>query len=112
MKKSANNTPSYTWGNNCKGWPLAEDQSLRVIEEEMPPGTEEQLHYHEKAAQVFYILKGEAEFQVGEETILAAQGESLQIPAGHPHKISNKSNQNIRFLVISAPTTNGDRINL
>ncbi len=112
MKKSATNTTPYTWGSNCKGWPLAEDTSLRVIEEEMPPNTAEQLHYHEKAAQVFYILKGQAEFQLDEETMLVAQGESLHIAAGKKHRISNKSNQNIRFLVISSPTTNGDRVNL
>lgn len=112
MKKSTANTTAYTWGDNCKGWPLLEEQMLRVIEEEMPPNTAEQLHYHEKAAQLFYILEGEAEFQVNEETIHVNRGESLHIPAGTKHRISNKSNQNIRFLVISAPTTIGDRTDL
>jgi quercetin dioxygenase-like cupin family protein len=112
MKKSTANTSAYTWGDNCKGWPLLEEPTLRVIEEEMPPGTAEQLHYHEKAVQIFYILEGQAEFQVDEETIQVTKGESLHITAGKKHRIRNTSNQTIRFLVISAPTTIGDRVNL
>lgn len=111
MKKSTANTTAYTWGEHCKGWPLLQEQALSVIEEEMPPGTAEQLHYHKKAMQLFYLLEGEAEYEIESENIIVSKGESLQIHPGQKHRIRNKSKTNIRFLVISAPTTTGDRIN-
>jgi len=36
-------------------------------------------------------------------------GMALHIPPGTVHAITNDSQQKIRFLVISAPTTRGDR---
>ena len=54
----------YTWGQNCDGWQLVKGASLSVIQEQMPPGTSEVRHFHQKAQQFFFILSGEAAMEV------------------------------------------------
>lgn len=112
MPKSIRNAEHYVWGEKCDGWHLLKTDSLSVIQELMPPGTSEQLHYHERAQQLFYILEGIAHFEVeGEELIVHAK-ESLHILPATKHKIQNRQkNELLHFLVISVPKSHGDRIN-
>ena len=112
MITSTENAEHYIWGDNCDGWPLLRSDSLSVIQERMPPGTAEQLHYHERAQQVFYILSGTATFEVESETWTVLAGQSLHIPPTARHRISNITDIDLHFLVISEPKTQGDRINL
>jgi len=109
---STENAEHYIWGTNCDGWHLFRSDSLSVIQERMPPGTAEQLHYHVHAQQVFYVLSGTATFQIegGTETVKA--GQSLHIPKNTKHNISNNGAEDLHFLVISEPKSHGDRVNL
>ena len=109
---SIKNAEHYTWGNACDGWHLLKSDSLSVIQERMPPATGEQLHYHHFAQQVFYILSGTATFKAGDHVQMASAGESVHIPANTKHQISNESNADLHFLVISEPKSYGDRVNL
>ena len=112
MITSTQNAEHYTWGDNCDGWPLLRSDSLSVIQECMLPGTGEQLHYHERAQQVFYILSGAATFEVdGEEKVVQA-GQSIHIKPNTKHRILNKGNVDLHFLVISEPKSHGDRVNI
>lgn len=112
MITSTENAEHYTWGAQCDGWPLLRSDSLSVIQERMPPGTSEQLHYHERAQQVFYILSGTATFEIEGvlETVLPNQ--SIHIQPGARHRIVNDGDVDLHFLVISEPKTLGDRVNL
>jgi mannose-6-phosphate isomerase-like protein (cupin superfamily) len=109
---SAENAEHYTWGAHCDGWPLLISDSLSVIQERMPPGTSEQLHYHERAQQVFYILSGTATFDVEGELKTVFANQSIHIPAGTKHRILNNGDVDLHFLVISEPKTRGDRVDL
>lgn len=111
-KISINNAEHYTWGENCDGWHLLKNDDLSVIEEKMPPGSFEQLHFHTEAQQVFYILSGEALFQINQNETRLARGETIHVPAGIPHKISNTADTDLRFIVISSPKAHGNRVNL
>jgi mannose-6-phosphate isomerase-like protein (cupin superfamily) len=112
MINSTENTEHYKWGDNCDGWPLLRSDSLSEIEERMPPGTSEQLHYHERAQQVFYILSGTASFEVeGEEKTVQA-GQSIHVQPKTKHRILNNGDVDLHFLVISEPKTQGDRVNI
>lgn len=104
-KVSKNEAAHYIWGDRCDSWVLVDKDTLSVKLESMPPNTRENAHYHAKASQFFYLLKGEALFHIndGESVTVLAQ-EGLLI-----HFIENKSNEAIDFLVISQPTTNNDR---
>ncbi|MEO6732985.1 MAG: cupin domain-containing protein [Ferruginibacter sp.] len=107
---SVNNADHYIWGQNNHGWHLLKNDELSVIEERMNPDSSEHLHYHEQAQQLFYILSGEATFKLEEKEIHLAAGETMHVPPGLPHKISNNGAAYLRFLVISTPESHGDRI--
>ena len=77
----------------------------------MPPGTKEQLHFHFKAQQFFYILKGTATFYSNHEKSTVEANTGILIPAGVKHYIANETQFEIEFLVVSQPTTTNDRKN-
>ena len=106
------NAEHYKWGENCDGWHLLKSDSLNVIQECMPPGTAEAMHYHEHAQQLFYILEGTATFELNEELIKAVAKESIHIPKGTKHRIKNDGDRDLVFLLISEPRAQNDRINL
>ena len=106
---SRNTQTAYKWGEGGVGWPLVDTDGLMVIEETLSPGCSEKRHYHKKAAQFFYILEGSAVMNIDGHNIILAQGMGLQIQAETCHAIANESSNEIRFLVISAPSTRSDR---
>lgn len=110
---SRENAEHFTWGENCQGWNLVRNADLSVIEEMMPPGTAEQIHRHPVARQFFYILSGDAVMEFGDQKVAMGPGQGVAVNPGVPHRIRNLSNTEVRFLVISQPSTkNGDRENL
>ena len=56
----------YFWKKVCEGWHLVERDDLSVIAEKMPPRTAEDMHYHQKAQQFFYVLSGQAAMRFSE----------------------------------------------
>lgn len=112
MIHSKDNCEHYIWGNNCDSWVLKDTSGLSIKQEKMPSGTSEKLHFHQQASQFFYILKGEALFDVDHERISVKAGESISIEPKTQHYISNNSGEELEFLVISNPSTNNDRIEI
>ena len=55
-------------------------------------------------------MAGEATFEVGEETVQLGLQESLHVPPGTPHRITNHGPADLHFLIISEPQAHGDRI--
>lgn len=109
---SLQNAAHYNWGNNCDGWFLLKTDAINVIREKMPAGAAEQLHFHERAQQLFYILEGIASFEIEGEIIIVKANESIAISPGRKHSIANKNSDELHFLVISQPNSHGDRINI
>jgi mannose-6-phosphate isomerase-like protein (cupin superfamily) len=102
----------YKWGTGCDGWRLLNRADLSVIQERIPPGLGEVLHFHERARQVFYVLEGHLEIEVASEKMVLALGDSLEIAPLQHHRVTNTSDSDAHFLVISSPSTTGDRTNL
>ena len=102
----------YKWGNNCEAWNLVERSDISIKLESMPARTEEALHYHKQAQQFFYLLKGKAVFEVDDVILIVHEGEGLQIEAGRKHRIMNKEEQALEFIVYSQPSAKDDRYNL
>lgn len=101
----------YVWGDGCDGWNLVEGPSLSVKRERMPPHTAEQRHYHERARQFFYILKGTALFETDQGRISVQAEQGLEIAPGIRHRILNEGSEDLEFILSSQPSTAGDRIN-
>ena len=114
MRKTSRLEPlrRYGWGRDCTGWELSEAEGLSVKEESMPPGTAEKLHVHHLATQVFYILGGEATFEIETQRVRAMAGESVTIRPGERHRILNESQVELIFILSSAPSTRNDRTDI
>jgi mannose-6-phosphate isomerase-like protein (cupin superfamily) len=106
------NTEQYSWGEGCDGWRLLKGDDLSVIQERVPPGKAEVMHYHNHARQFFYILEGQAQMAFENEVIPLQKGDGIEIPPHTRHRFENISDQDVIFLVISAPKSQGDRIDL
>jgi len=102
----------YTWGSACDGWHLLKSDSLSIIQERMPRSASEKLHYHERSRQFFYILSGEATFEIDGLTCRIASGKGVLIKPGARHRILNESDSDLEFIVISEPKSHGDRIDM
>jgi mannose-6-phosphate isomerase-like protein (cupin superfamily) len=100
----------YTWGRGCDGWHLVQSAALSIIEERMPPGASEVRHYHEKANQFFYVLRGSLSIEVGGKELLLSPGQGMDVPAGAPHQVRNRDTVDAEFLVVSNPPSHGDRV--
>jgi mannose-6-phosphate isomerase-like protein (cupin superfamily) len=102
----------YRWGTDCDGWNLVAEDGLSVKLEQMPSGSAEGLHYHVSAGQFFFILKGEAVFEVEGSRSLLKEQEGIHIRAGEKHRIINESAQSLEFILCSQPATTHDRYNI
>ena len=101
----------YKWGEECDGWNLVDEASISVKQEKMPAGTSEKNHFHNKAEQFFYILKGVAEIEIEGKLFRLNIGEGLHIKAGVQHRIFNTGNEDLEFILCSTPSTVNDRVN-
>lgn len=109
MKVSRSNTEHYIWGDQCDGWHLLKQRDLSIIHEKMPPHTAETRHYHENSQQFFFVLEGTATIEIAGETFELEAHEGIHVAPHTPHQMFNKSDRDIQFLVISEPTSRGDR---
>ncbi len=112
MIRARKNSEHYAWGTSCDGWRLVDTPNLSIIEEEMPPGTEEVLHYHNNSNQFFYMLEGTASFIIDGKECSVKPNEGIYIEVGNPHSIINRSGEKIKFLVVSNPSTRNDRVEI
>lgn len=112
MIKNLKNAEHYIWGDVCEGWRLLDQPDLSVIQERIPPGAGEVRHYHARARQLFFVLEGELVIDVSHDRFQLQAKDSLEVTPGDAHSVRNNGAADAVFLVISAPTTRGDRTNL
>lgn len=109
---SIENAEHYLWGGNCDGWHLLRRDDMSVIQERVPAGGAEVMHYHERARQFFYILEGEGKMIFDDHEVFLQMGQGLEIPPMIKHQFKNGSRAEVHFLVISVPSTRLDRVNV
>jgi mannose-6-phosphate isomerase-like protein (cupin superfamily) len=111
MVVSIENAEHYIWGDICDGWHLLKRDDMSVIQERVPAGGTEVMHYHGRARQFFYILDGEGTMALEGQVIVLKKGQGIEISPEVEHQFRNQSNADVHFLVLSVPSTRGDRIN-
>lgn len=109
-KISRNTAEHYCWKEICDGWHFMKRDDMSVIAEKMPPHTAEDMHCHRKARQFFYILSGEAVMKLSDNEIVIYAGEGIEIVPGTAHQMTNRTDSELEFLVISTPKSHGDKI--
>ena len=107
---SKGNAEHYVWGGDCDGWHLVKGEGLSVIHERMPPGRSEVRHYHERSRQFFFVLAGQLTLEVGGTRFVVGPQAGLEVLPLAPHQALNEGAADVEFLVISQPTTRGDRV--
>jgi quercetin dioxygenase-like cupin family protein len=83
-----------------------EGDELEVLEFWCEPGFGPiEPHVHEDHADSFYVLEGEVEFTIGDETTRAGPGTWVAAPPGVRHGFAIPGPGPVRFLNIHAPGT-------
>jgi mannose-6-phosphate isomerase-like protein (cupin superfamily) len=107
------NVEHYTWGGaqgaDCDGWYLVKTPELTVIEELMPPGTQEERHQHSKTRQFFFVLEGELTIEVEHHDFVVGAGKGIEVHPGQAHQAINRGAVAMRMVVTSQPDSHGDR---
>jgi mannose-6-phosphate isomerase-like protein (cupin superfamily) len=106
------NAEHYRWGEVCDGWHLLKVNDLSVIRERVPPGGVEMRHRHMRARQFFYVLEGAAMLEVDGVSHALTAGQGLHVPPGAAHRFGNESDADVHFIVVSAPKSHGDRVDI
>ncbi|BCE03800.1 cupin domain-containing protein [Marinicellulosiphila megalodicopiae] len=109
---STQNSEHYKWADICDGWHLLKSENLSVIEELVPPGSTETLHYHCRAEQFFYVLSGQATMIINDSRKIIESFSGIYVPKNAKHQLINETDQALRFLVISTPPSHGDRVDI
>lgn len=74
-----------------------------LTEWEALPGFDTGLHVHERLEETWYVLDGELEFRIGEETLTAKPGTTVFVPPHVPHAFANRGDANATFLMTMSP---------
>ena len=76
--------------------------ALSTVEVTEPPGAEAPLHVHRRDDESFWIIEGDATFEVGGQSIVAQAGDYIFGPRGIPHRYTVGAN-GCRLLFILTP---------
>lgn len=87
---------------NVVSWDQGEKYAIQLSV--TPPGGGGYSHYHADMDQIFYILSGQYEFSNGEQTTVLTSGQSVLFKAGEYHASINKTDSEVRCLVITVTT--------
>jgi len=79
--------------------------AFSFMERTLPPGGRKPPpHIHTNCEEAFYVLDGEIEFFLGEETVIGRPGSFVHVPGGVSHTFGNAATTTAsRLLIIHAP---------
>ncbi len=75
-----------------------------LIETANGPSTGVRLHVHEREDETWFVIEGEYEFQVGDQTFHARAGDYVFGPRGVPHRYANRTASLSRALIMVTPS--------
>jgi len=67
MVKNLRNLRAKKWAPGCFAWEYFSRRELSVKLEKMAPNSRSESHAHKVSTQVFFIIKDEARFYLGDE---------------------------------------------
>ena len=74
-----------------------------AMEALVPPGGGPPPHIHTREDETFYLLEGQVEFLLGEETLVAGPGDFVNIPRGTVHRFRNTGAETARLVLTFTP---------
>ena len=97
MVISIENAEHYIWGENSDGWHLLKHDDMSVIQERVPAGGAEVMHYHNVARQFFYILEGEGAMALEDREVVLNKRQGVEIPPQVKHQFKTTQKQRSTF---------------
>jgi mannose-6-phosphate isomerase-like protein (cupin superfamily) len=79
-----------------------------VAEELLPAGAAVTRHFHQSTEEVYYVLEGEGEMTVGDETSAVGAGDAIYIPIGSVHSLRNVGSTVLRIVLVCGPAFSSD----
>ncbi len=74
-----------------------------AMEAHVPPGGGPPPHIHRDEDETFYLVEGEIEFRLGDETITAGPGDFVNVPRGEVHCFRNAGTETARLVLTFTP---------
>lgn len=103
--------------DHCRPFPTEDGSEIRELlahrnssirnqslaEATLRAGQSTRAHFHPKAEEIYYILRGRGNMRMegGEREV--GPGDVIAIPPGHPHQISQLGSEDLVFLCCCAP---------
>jgi quercetin dioxygenase-like cupin family protein len=69
----------------------------------LEPGQVQPVHDHADQDKFYFVIEGQGEFVVGDETRVVAEGGVVWAPAGMPHGVTNTGSARLVILMGIAP---------
>lgn len=69
----------------------------------LEPGQVQKPHVHDDQDKFYFVVSGNGRFWIGDEQVIAGEGEVVWAPAGLNHGVANESNARLTLLVGIAP---------
>ena len=66
-------------------------------------------HIHRETAEIFYVVEGEVELVVGDETLTAQAGTTALVPTEVVHAFSNTSSRQLVLLIMFCPADSREK---
>jgi len=69
----------------------------------VPPGGGPPPHIHTREDETFYVLAGQIEVLLGEETVAAGPSDFVNVPRGTVHRFRNTGTETARMIITCVP---------
>ena len=108
MIRNRNNISSYSTKDGSMIRELYHPASspvrgFSVAEALIKPGQDTEAHRHILSQEIYYVLEGNGEMHIGEETSEVAAGDAIFIKPGELHNIKNLGAGELRILCVCCP---------
>ena len=79
-----------------------------LAEATVTPGAQTALHMHRITEEIYHFTAGRGTMHLGSETFAVAAGDTVVIPPGTPHCVSNSGDAPLKILCACAPAYSHD----
>jgi len=73
----------------------------------IPNGASDGLHRHEYVEEIYYVLNGEGEIRVNDETAHIRKGDAVPVLLNEAHSLTSNSGQDLELMIIGITTQKG-----
>ena len=70
----------------------------------LPPGSSEGSHRHAGVEEIYFVLNGEGEAEVNDETAPIRKGDGIPVLLNDAHSFSNNSSQDLELMIVGVAT--------